>query len=429
MAAYNTVYTDPNGNKKTGYIVNGVTYQDQAGTTPIEVGSKVTTADGKTYYKNAGGSEDISAYGELGGALYQQSNNANRQAQDSLQKAQEQQDTLIQARTDAAVKQLQAQVTPLNQQYNQQKTANYRDYVLGQDSLKDQLAAAGLSTSGASESSRVAMNADYMENQNTTEQARQNAMQNIQDQITQARLSGDYAAAEQLASYYQQLASLQQSTASDNANTLLSAYQLQQAADQTAYERTQTADQTAYAKAQSTAETLAAYGDFSGYKALGYTDAQIANMSAAYNAQVKAQSSGSSGSGTAYFGLGDYAQTLLGLWSNNTSFDLAGGLASALAGGLITQKDYIAALQVAGAMGYGQTPAASQPQKDTSVTATYIRGLGGNYTPAQLRQLLNAGKIRVTETDGNANPINYEWVTGVTVTPGKGNQTITEQTQ
>lgn len=51
------------------------------------------------------------------------------------------------------------------------------------------------------------------------------------------------------------------------------------------------------------AETLAAYGDFSGYKALGYTDAQINLMKAAYQSQLAAQQaskkpSGSSGGGS-----------------------------------------------------------------------------------------------------------------------------------
>ena len=37
------------------------------------------------------------------------------------------------------------------------------------------------------------------------------------------------------------------------------------------------------------AELLAAYGDFSGFKALGYTDAQISLMQSAYQAQQKEQ--------------------------------------------------------------------------------------------------------------------------------------------
>ncbi len=56
-----------------------------------------------------------------------------------------------------------------------------------------------------------------------------------------------------------------------------------------------------YSKAADKAATLAASGDFSGYKALGYTDKEIAGMKAAYDreqaaAMLKARSGGGSGS-------------------------------------------------------------------------------------------------------------------------------------
>lgn len=61
-------------------------------------------------------------------------------------------------------------------------------------------------------------------------------------------------------------------------------------------------DELAYAKEQQEksdlmdiAETLAAYGDFSGYKALGYTDEQIAALSSGYQAQIAAKKTGSGG--------------------------------------------------------------------------------------------------------------------------------------
>lgn len=59
-------------------------------------------------------------------------------------------------------------------------------------------------------------------------------------------------------------------------------------------------DETSYNQALLQAETLAAYGDFSGYKALGYSDAQIQQMRAAYQSQNAA--SRSSGSGSGYSG-------------------------------------------------------------------------------------------------------------------------------
>jgi len=55
--------------------------------------------------------------------------------------------------------------------------------------------------------------------------------------------------------------------------------------------------QNAAAAKETKAETLAQYGDFSGYKDLGYSDAEIAAMTAAYKAQLAASAAKSSGSG------------------------------------------------------------------------------------------------------------------------------------
>lgn len=54
-------------------------------------------------------------------------------------------------------------------------------------------------------------------------------------------------------------------------------------------------DETEYNRALAKAQTLAAGGDFSGYKALGYTDQEIAGLKSAYN---KAQASARSGGGS-----------------------------------------------------------------------------------------------------------------------------------
>lgn len=54
--------------------------------------------------------------------------------------------------------------------------------------------------------------------------------------------------------------------------------------DETAYNRETYKDETEYNRALAKAQTLAAGGDFSGYKALGYTDQEIAGLKSAYNA-------------------------------------------------------------------------------------------------------------------------------------------------
>lgn len=68
--------------------------------------------------------------------------------------------------------------------------------------------------------------------------------------------------------------------------------------DETAYNRQTYKDETEYNRALAKAQTLAAGGDFSGYKALGYTDTEIAGLKSAYNkAQSVARSGGNGGNG------------------------------------------------------------------------------------------------------------------------------------
>lgn len=67
--------------------------------------------------------------------------------------------------------------------------------------------------------------------------------------------------------------------------------------DETAYDRGTYESETEYNKALQKAQTLAAAGDFSGYKAMGYTDAEIANLKATYDkahAEARSSSSGPS---------------------------------------------------------------------------------------------------------------------------------------
>ena len=70
----------------------------------------------------------------------------------------------------------------------------------------------------------------------------------------------------------------------------------------TAWEKERYANETAYDQALAKAQTLAAGGNFSGYKALGYTDEEIASLKSAYDremaAEMLARRSGGSSSGS-----------------------------------------------------------------------------------------------------------------------------------
>ena len=96
------------------------------------------------------------------------------------------------------------------------------------------------------------------------------------------------------------------------------------------------ADELQKQKAEQKAATLAQYGDFSGYGELGYSPAQVQGMKAAYDAENNKPED--------YAGLGNYAQTLLDLYAGNANFNIEEGLQQALQNGLITDRDYQAAL-------------------------------------------------------------------------------------
>lgn len=125
-------------------------------------------------------------------------------------------------------------------------------------------------------------------------------------EMLQALEQGDYAKYQDLLSQYNTDRGFDYGVYSDDKNFN---YQVErnnvsdkQYADETAYNRKTYENETEYNQALQKAQTLAAAGDFSGYKAMGYTDAEIANLKTAYDkAQAASTSSGSrsgsSGSG------------------------------------------------------------------------------------------------------------------------------------
>lgn len=106
--------------------------------------------------------------------------------------------------------------------------------------------------------------------------------------------------------------------------------------DETAYKRSQYSSETEYSRALERAQMLASIGDFSGYKALGYSDQEIANLTNAYNAaQLLAQqqstrrsggSSGSRGSGSGTSQNTGIVDTMLSFGNDNQAYEYLIGL-------------------------------------------------------------------------------------------------------
>lgn len=287
-------------------IQDGVAYEMDArgNLKPMEAGSLVQDASQRYWIVGADGNMiDVTPADPMNNPINDPTGEIQRLQRAEAEKAgldlyrneREESGPAIDPATQAKIDQLQMQ---LERQKSAAEAANrdlYRQYRLGQERLEDQLVGAGLNTSGVSEKVQAKLTADYLSGMNQNRQQTRTAEEDAAYQIEMARLMA-----------------LQEAEAQRKA------------------------------EAQQKAATLAQYGDFSGYGELGYTPAQIAGMKQAYDAENAPD--------TGYKGLPDYAQTLLGLYQANPGYDIKRGLQQALDGGLISQQDYIAALQTAAGM-------------------------------------------------------------------------------
>lgn len=176
--------------------------------------------------------------------------------------------------------------------------------------------------------------------------------------------------------------------------------------DETAYNRETYKDETEYNRALAKAQTLAAGGDFSGYKALGYTDQEIAGLKSAYNkAQASARSGGSksggpSASGDVYAGMykagirseGDAYAWLLSTGYNTTQ---AGKLAGYYADWMKNQGDS------------GNSGSDAQIGNRHGDSWIYIPG-HGRFTYDEVENYVNSGKV-IETYDSATNTYTYKW--------------------
>lgn len=238
-----------------------------------------------------------------------------------------------QAAVDKAVSTLNGQKQETNRSYADLFKQLYAQKMNARKNIGQQMAAQGV-TGGASESTLLGLETDYSEALRQGQQGRISALGELDRAITSARLDGDIAKAqlaadgarEQVASYAGVLQTLlnrydnqqAQQTAygrEDAANKLSYARQLALSIAQggnmptddlltaagmtradaeaivasVAQNRQDEQDALTYSQALQKAETLAAYGDFSGYAALGYTAEEIAAMKATYDKAVAAE--------------------------------------------------------------------------------------------------------------------------------------------
>ena len=164
-----------------------------------------------------------------------------------------------------------AQQEALARQYQGTNKQLYRDYMQQQRTLPQQMAAQGY-TGGLTESSRLQLGNAYGEALNTNEQARigQSAeyAQALEQELYEAQAAAAAADNDALQRYYEQR------------NALRAQRQQQERAD-----------------LEQRAAAMAAVGDFSLYRKLGYTEAQIRKLRRAWERQNRKGSGGRGGRG------------------------------------------------------------------------------------------------------------------------------------
>ena len=199
------------------------------------------------------------------------------QAMSQYQSAQAAQQQAIDASIQKSVNALQNRIPELEQQTAQANAGAYNAYLkasnpFGVNAQKE--AYLGINDTGYSETNRARLGTTYQGAVNTNDAQKIALIEDINQQIIDAQLSGDISKANALAGYAENIANLQINQGNALLENSLAQYQNKLETDRYT-------EQQALQKAQ----TLAAYGDFSGYKAIGYSDEQIANMKAAYDAE------------------------------------------------------------------------------------------------------------------------------------------------
>lgn len=281
-----TTVEDAYGNKSIAWIgQDGLTYTNPVTGERIPVGSIVTTANGK-YVMTANGGVPITD-----AEIEQQRLNL------IFQQRQQAAIDAINAATDAGVLAYQQMLPGINSQYDTAAKQLYTNYMQENQAMPEQLAKMGLSGQGISESTAASLANSYQGNLSASELARRAAIQDVNNQIANLRaeaeaqkaqtaydLSGEQFSAWQWAQELQK--QIQQAQQAQQWNQYTWEKEFGMAQDQEAYNRQLEA-----------ALRLAEYGDFSGFKALGYNDAQIAGMEKAWQQDRLAELYGTSTGG------------------------------------------------------------------------------------------------------------------------------------
>lgn len=314
MAIQQTVWWDKNGAQHTGYIKDGKTFVDENATARVPVGATVQTQGGTFKMTDTGGVPTLATARNQ----FQQGTDA---AINAYRAAGQIQQERINAATDAAISQMNRQKQIAGQSREDADRAAREAYRAAANPFgaqEEQRVRLGLDNSGYAESSKLRLASDYAAQLAANQRAMKDQLRDIDVQIAQARASGQYELANMLEARAQNIMqnqiAAQNTVYSSDMQAMNMAENMRQFNDQMAYNKEIDQREWDYAIAQdeynkklAKAEILAQFGNFDGFRDIGYTPEQVNMMKRAYDAQraqeaalamAKKTRSGSSGGGS-----------------------------------------------------------------------------------------------------------------------------------
>ena len=303
MALPTTVWWDKSGAQHTGYIKDGKTFVDENASARVPVGATVQTAGGTFKMTDNGGVPTAATARNQ----YESKTNA---AINAYKAAGQVQNERINSATDAAIAELNRQkqmVRDNRADADRAAREAYRAAANPFGAMEEQRVRLGLDESGYAESSKLKLASAYAAQVNENLRAMNNQLRDIDVQIAEAKAAGKYELANMLEAraqnIMQQQISAQGTIYSGDMQAMNMAENTRQFNEQMSYNKEQDQKEWDYQLAQdeynkklAKAEVLAQFGNFEGFRDLGYTPEQINMMKAAYAAQAAAQAAKSSGS-------------------------------------------------------------------------------------------------------------------------------------
>lgn len=192
-----TIYQTPTGESKTGYIIDGKTYQDPQGKKRVELGSVVPTEGGTFLYTGHGG---VRVPSSIGDGIQKGYDDAKKSLDAGLLAQQQ----AIDSKTERELSAISAERDRGEKNYEDLNRKAQSAYISASNpygAAEEQRARIGLANSGYAESSKMKLANAYQSAISENERAKLDYMNELDRAYREARSRGDEEKARAIADY------------------------------------------------------------------------------------------------------------------------------------------------------------------------------------------------------------------------------------